>query len=113
MESLEAHQLNAPLLRALRVYALGLPCPRVLHRRLLQGRDLLDSGELVAEDVEDIANSAVKELQIEDKLNTISEEWADEQFAFAQVIKVIKAIKAIKAIKTIRTIRTIKTINKL
>ena len=36
------------------------------------------------EDVEDIANSAVRELAIEDKLASISDEWADEQLAFAQ-----------------------------
>ena len=34
--------------------------------------------------MEDIANSAVRELAIEDKLASISDEWADEQLAFAQ-----------------------------
>jgi dynein heavy chain len=35
------------------------------------------------EDVEDITNSAMKELQIEEKLGVIAEEWADCQLSFA------------------------------
>ena len=35
------------------------------------------------EDVEDITNSATKELQIEEKLGVIQEEWSDCQLAFA------------------------------
>ena len=42
--------------------------------------DLLEFGE----DVEDITNSAVKELQIEEKLAIIQEEWADCALEFAQ-----------------------------
>ena len=40
--------------------------------------DLLEFND----DVEDITNSAIKELQIEEKLNLISEEWADCQLSF-------------------------------
>ena len=45
----------------------------VLEAGLLQYRD----------EVEDIANSAVKELQIEEKLSAISDDWSDEQLTFA------------------------------
>ena len=37
----------------------------------------------IQEDVEDITNSAVKELQIEDKLAIVQEDWADCQLDFA------------------------------
>ena len=47
---------------------------------------LLEAGILLEfiEDVEDIANSAVKELQIEEKLNGIADDWADAQLSFAE-----------------------------
>ena len=36
----------------------------------------------IQEDVEDISNSAVKELQIEEKLAVVQEDWADCQLIF-------------------------------
>jgi len=57
--------------------AVGSDSFKLIH--LLEA-DLLECRE----DVEDIANSAVRELAIEDKLASISDEWADEQLAFAQ-----------------------------
>ena len=47
-------------------------------------RNVLEAGLLDHRDeVEDIANSAVKELQIEEKLSAISDDWSDEQLSFA------------------------------
>ena len=47
-------------------------------------RNVLEAGLLEhREEVEDIANSAVKELQIEEKLAAISDDWSDEQLSFA------------------------------
>ena len=46
---------------------------------------VLDAGlNKYREEVEDIANSAVKELQVEDKLNAIIEDWSDEQLTFGE-----------------------------
>ena len=45
--------------------------------------NVLDAGLLeYREEVEDIANSAVKELQIEEKISAISDDWSDEQLTF-------------------------------
>ena len=75
------------------VQALAHPCMRSRHWRGLMdvtGRTLNVSSDAFKlanlleadllefdEDVEDITNSALKELQIEEKLRTISEDWAD------------------------------------
>ena len=45
---------------------------------------LLEAGLLEkAEEIEEIANSAVKELQIEEKLRATADGWSDEQLSFA------------------------------
>ena len=80
------------------VQALAHPCMRSRHWRGLMdvtGRTLNVSSDAFKlanlleadllefdEDVEDITNSALKELQIEEKLRTISEDWADSQLTF-------------------------------
>ena len=47
-------------------------------------KTVLEAGLLTyREEVEDIANSAVKELQIEEKLAAITDDWSDEQLSFA------------------------------
>ena len=59
--------------RPLQVYSDSFRLSTLLEADLLE----------FVEDVEDIANSATKELQIEEKLTVIQEEWADCQLSFA------------------------------
>ena len=81
------------------VQSLAHPCMRSRHwQQLMQvtGRHLPVSSDAFklhtllearllewTEDVEDIANAALKELQLEEKLGGITEEWADCQLGFA------------------------------
>ena len=81
------------------VQSLSHPCMRMRHwtqlmtvtgQQLAIGserfklNDVLQAGLLEnKEDVEDICNSALKELQIDEKLTAISDDWSDEQLTFA------------------------------
>merc|ERR1712185_365311 len=63
--------------------ATGRPLP--VYSDTFKLSTLLEADLLsIQEDVEDITNSAVKELQIEEKLAIVQEDWADCQLSFQQ-----------------------------